>query len=374
VPRLIGSPEAEAHQTTSRLTMADEQSKAARRSRGGASGPSRAAAQAAGDDLPEIVMEEAGLHLKDTVLWFDANRPCDLAFVSHATLPRAAAPQKILATDRTVRLVRSLRADVEALVCPYNSPFHLGMLTLELRPAGHILGSAQLVADYRDRRVVYTGEFNLHPGGTCEAGEIIPCDVLVIDATFGLPRYRFPPRLDALAEVARFVDDTLADGLTPVLLAHPLGQAQEVCRHLAARGLSLRVHNTIYDVNRVYGELGVDPGPVRRFRGTPAPGDVVVFPPHLRSSPAVARLTRRRVAALSPWSVDEGYRRSVRADAAFPLSNTADYRSLMQYVRGASPRRIYTVNGHAEEFARLLRDKGYDARALTVSRQLDLFS
>src|SRR5207244_3739509 len=102
----------------------------------------------------------------------------------------------------------------------YRSPFGLGDLTLELFPAGHVLGSAQLRVSRGGASVAYTGDLCLEPNPTAEPAEVVPCDTLAMESTFGLPRYVFPPKGEVLARVRRFVDDALSDGDTPVLLGY----------------------------------------------------------------------------------------------------------------------------------------------------------
>ena len=103
-----------------------------------------------------------GLHLKDTLLWFDAEQPRELSFVSHALVPGAFDHEKIICTDRTARLLRAMtiaygrgrRAhQPQVLVTPFRRTFAIGNLSLELFPAGYVLGSASLMAGPRPARM-----------------------------------------------------------------------------------------------------------------------------------------------------------------------------------------------------------------------------
>jgi len=104
----------------------------------------------------------------------------------------------------------------------------------------------------------------------------------------------------------------------------------------------------------------------------PAPGEVVVAPPHLARSAAVLRIRKRRTAVLTGWAVEGGKFRYRGMDAAFPLSDHADYPSLLRYARASGARRVLTVHGHAAELSAALRAQGIRSEPMEERRQLEL--
>ena len=69
-----------------------------------------------------------------------------------------------------------------------------------------------------------------------------------------------------------------------------------------------------------------------------------------------------------------GARYRFGVDAAFPLSDHADYDELLEYVRMTGAKTVWTHHGFVEEFARDLRRLGYQAEPLrTPGPQLSLF-
>jgi putative mRNA 3-end processing factor len=321
----------------------------------------------------ELVRGE--LHVTGSGLFLDARRRAACAFVSHAHGDHLGRHDRTIATAATVALARRRlgeKARGEALPAAYRAPFGLGELTLELFPAGHVLGSAQILVRRNGVSLGYTGDFCLEPTLTAEPAEVMPCDVLVMESTFGLPRYVFPPKSEVLKGVRRFVDDALSDGVTPVLLGYALGKAQEILQHLGELGYRCRAHPAIHVLNRVYQEMGVSLSNVRPL-GPEGPGkdEVVVAPPHLARSSAIQRIRRRRTAILTGWAVDAHWRwRGL--DAAFPLSDHADFPSLLRYARDSGAGRVFTLHGYAEELARALRREGIRAEPLAEQRQLEL--
>ena len=325
---------------------------------------------------PPIELVHGEMHVAGSGLFLDARRRRACAFVSHAHADHLGRHDRTIATAATAALARHRLGDRlrgEVLPAEYRRPFGLGELTLELFPAGHVLGSAQIrVTNGSGLALGYTGDLCLEPTFTAEPAEVMGCDVLLLESTFGLPRYAFPPKEEVLASVRRFVDDALADGVTPVLLGYSLGKAQEILKHLGERGYPCRAHPTVHAVNRVYESLGVslpNVGPLGPEG--PGRGEVVVAPPHLSRSQAMARIRRRRTAILTGWALD-GSHRFRAVDAAFPLSDHADFPALLRYARASGAGRVYTLHGHAEPLAQALRRQGIRAEPLLPEAQLEL--
>jgi len=309
-------------------------------------------------------------------LHLDARRRVECAFVSHAHGDHIGRHDRTIATAATLALMRHRlgepkRRKTEALPAEFRAPFGLGELTLELFPAGHVLGSAQLRVMKNGIALGYSGDLCTEPTHAAEPAEVMACDVLVLESTFGHPRYVFPPKDETLRAIRRFVDDALSDGATPVLLGYALGKAQEILKYLADAGYRCACHPVVHAVNRVYESHGIALPNVRSLPPEgPDAGEVVVAPPHLARSPAMRGVRRRRTAVLTGWAIDGG--RHFHADAAFPLSDHADFPSLLKYAKATGASRVFTVHGFSDVLAAALRKEGIRAEPLVEERQLEL--
>jgi putative mRNA 3-end processing factor len=244
-------------------------------------------------------------------------------------------------------------------------------LHLELFPAGHVLGSAQVRVTRGDgHRVVYTGDLSLGPSMTATPTQTARCDTLVIESTFGHPRYRFPPRDEVYDAVAAWCRGQLAQGVRPVLFAYSLGKSQETIAQLAHRGLRVCAHHAIHDIVSLYASLGVTIA-ARRFEGHFEEGEVGLFPPFRRGT-ALHDQGRLATAVLTGWALEPWGARRSGADLAFPVSDHADFPSLLQYAAETGAREVVTVHGFAEELAVGLRKAGLFARAVSERVQLQM--
>lgn len=327
--------------------------------------------------------EHGAMHFPAEGLWLDAHRaigPEETVFVSHAHSDHTAAHARVILSPPTQRLMRSR---VGGKRQEHVLKFHhrtagadLGLRTPEthvtLLPAGHILGSAMILLERNGASLLYTGDFKLRPGLSAEFCEPRPADVLVMETTFGRPHYVFPAVTDLMAGVVRFCREALDNDETPVLLAYSLGKSQEVLAGLAGAGLPIALCEPVARMTSVYASLGWSFPPYETLDFRTAAGKVILAPPGMALEPLRRKLGPTRVAALTGWAVDSGCRYQHGSDAAFPLSDHADFPDLVEFVRRVAPRQVYTLHGFAADFAAHLRTLGFQAQALSQSEQLEL--
>jgi putative mRNA 3-end processing factor len=321
---------------------------------------------------------DRGIRIRGTPLWLDSRVGRELSFVSHAHSDHLGRHQRILATPQTLRLLSRHYKSRETTPVAFGETVEVdGGARVTLFPAGHILGSAQILVESGGQRLVYTGDFKLRSGSTCERAEVRECDVLIMECTFGRPGYRFPPREETLDRIARWIDEVHALPGVPVLLAYATGKAQELAKALGDRGYVIAAHPHVHAVCEDYAALGVPFANLERFTGSNYRNRVLLFPPNKRHSGDLAALPKRRTAFVSGWAMGQGAPVQIRTDAAFPLSDHADFDELLEYVRLARPSIVYTTHGF-DDFGKHVADAGFRVRPLASMKlekgQLCLFS
>ncbi|MGI8552248.1 MAG: MBL fold metallo-hydrolase RNA specificity domain-containing protein [Dehalococcoidia bacterium] len=319
-----------------------------------------------------------GLYLRGLDLWLDPHEKQTVAVVSHAHADHARAHTRTICTPATALLLAERRLagkSTDTVNFGQARPLVGGQLTL--LPAGHVLGSAQVLVEQEGGRLLYSGDFKLRQSLTAEQAVVPNADTLVMETTFGRPKYRFPSAEETIGRIEQFCRQALANGETAVLYVYSLGKAQELLAALGVTGLTLRIHPSIHAICEVYRHCGILLPPYQIWR----PGEhqtepepcVLLVPPQAGRAGALTSLGRLRTAYISGWAIDRGAVYRFRCDAAFPLSDHADYDELCEYVRRVGPARIFTVHGFAREFARDLRGWGYYAYPLGQPEQLQLF-
>jgi Cft2 family RNA processing exonuclease len=327
--------------------------------------------------------ERGAVHFPGLALWLDAHdsRGADeWAVVTHAHSDHIARHRRVILTEPTARLLRQrLGGQREERVLRFGERAEFsgpgGNFALTLLPAGHILGSAMALVEWAGGSLLYTGDFRLRRSDACEPCDFTAargCDWLVMETTFGRPEYVFPPMEQVAAELLAFCRTALAAGETPVLLGWTLGKAQELLCLLADSGLRIAVHEAVLPLARIYEQCGVRLGAFEPLDLKRAAGCVLICPPTFAQAPQRAALGPCKFALATGWAMDSSCQYRSGVDAAFPLSDHADFNELIAFVHHVRPRRIFTTHGFAADFAATLRDFGFDTEALVAEEQLTL--
>lgn len=321
--------------------------------------------------------------LTEVELWLDPHQSRDFAFVSHAHSDHVAPHSTILCSAPTRRLIEARYGSVanSSFLSPeFGETLILKeQFQIEMLPSGHIPGSAMLHLTRLSDGVslLHTGDFKTRPAPGAEPNTPRRADVLIMETTFGLPKFRFPAVEVVIAAMVKFVREAIEDGEVPIFMAYSLGKAQEILLRLSAYApeLKFQVHESVAKMNAEVTSLGYQLPPCTIFAPAErSPLDhVVVLPPSAARSLAVRRMRKSvRLAMVSGWGMDAGAKFRYQCDEVFPLSDHADYEDLLDFVRAVGPQRVFTIHGYTSEFAATLRGRGIEAWPLVGAAQLEL--
>jgi Cft2 family RNA processing exonuclease len=316
---------------------------------------------------PLVSLTRHGLYFPAPALHLDARSAPGTVFVSHAHSDHCSNAARILCTPETAALHDARRGRREAHCLPFDQPTPVGDAEVTLRSAGHALGAAMIVARSAEGVAAYTGDYKLRGNPFTPPAAVPRCDTLVMECTFGEPRYVFPPDEELVARLVRFCEEALADGATPVVLAYALGKGQEALWHLTRHGLDVALHGAIANMCAIHERLGYPfPGPgtwARYVRGETA-GRVLLTTPGTRKTAMVQKLPKKRIVYLTGWALHPGAWNIYKdCDLVLPLSDHADFSELVRTARESGASKIYTTHG-PPSFAARLRSLGLDAEHL----------
>lgn len=316
---------------------------------------------------------DKSIRLRDSILTLDARQYSEACCISHAHTDHIRTHRQVFATAPTIAFMKRRVRNVRATEIGFNAPFAFDGYRITFFPAGHILGSAQILAERDGQRLLYSGDFKLGESATAEALQITACDSLIMECTFGHPRYQFPPREKMIARLCEWVRAALRQGETPTLFVYVLGKSQEAMKILADNGFALCVHPAIWRLAKVYESFGYHFGDVISYRkNVPVEKRVLILPSTARRTRQMDKIPHKRTLYLSGWAIDANAKFRLGVDEALPLSDHADFPGLIEYVRRVNPKKIFTTHGPAD-FARHLRALGYDAEPLAPKSQGELF-
>ena len=321
---------------------------------------------------PWLQPHPEGIYVAPGDFWIDPSKPKPRAAVTHGHADHArGGHDAVLATAPTLAIMDVRYGEQRGVqTAAYGATQRIGDVDVTFLPAGHVLGSAQIMLDHGGERVIVSGDYKRRPDPTCVAFEPVPCDVFVTEATFGLPVFRHPPTGHEIAKVTT----ALADEPERCVLvgAYALGKAQRVIAELRAAGHDAPVylHGAVEKLCALYVAHGVDLGELRPVAGTkPAElrGRVVVAPPSALADRWSRRLPDPVTAMASGWM--RVRQRAVQRGVELPLiiSDHADWDELTATCVELSPREVWVTHGREEALVHWCQTRQIRARALDLT-------
>lgn len=320
-----------------------------------------------------ITVTGQGLHCARGGFHVDPWRAVETAVITHAHGDHARPGSKIYhAASTSIGLLRRrLGENAEIVGHAFGERFQLGEITVSLHPAGHVLGSAQVRIAGGDEVWVVSGDYKRGQDPSCEAFELVPCDVFITEATFALPIYRWSPVADVVDEIEAWWAGNRAEGKASVLCVYALGKAQRVLAELGRRGApEVLVHGAVETLLEPYREAGIALAPTRsmgpRQRGESFAGALILAPPSAAGSTWMRRFGAVSTGFASGWMRVRGNRRRRGYDKGFVLSDHVDWPDLLQTVRETGAKKVYATHGYSDTLARYLSGAGLPAEPLTT--------
>ena len=316
-----------------------------------------------------LQMTSAGLYCPAGGFYIDPWRKVHLAVVSHAHSDHARTGMGayICSASGEAVLRQRVGKTSDLQVLQFGQSMRLGGARISLHPAGHILGSAQVRIEAGGQVAVVTGDYNAtHRHQTAEPFEVVRCDLLVTESTFGLPIYQWPDAAEVMDDIHRWWRGNQEMGRTTVLPCYPLGKTQRVLASLDPSVGPIAVVGAARNFLPIYEAAGIRFPPlvdltedtVADLKGR----GILLVSFSGQEPPLLRRLQPLSYGAVSGWMQIRGVRRGQDIDRGFVLSDHSDWNGLLHCIRASGASRVGVTHGQTEVMSRYLREcEGIDS-------------
>ena len=303
----------------------------------------------------------------------DPVRPVPRAVITHGHGDHARAGHgAVLATRETLAIMEcrygeGFAGSVQPV--PYGETTVHNGVEVTLVPAGHVLGSAQIVMRWKGITAVVSGDYKRRRDPTCAPFEPVACDVFVSEATFGLPVFRHPDDAGEIAKllrsVAQFPERTHLVGV------YALGKAQRLICLLREAGYdrTIYVHGALAKLNALYESHGVplvSLAPATSDSKDKFEGAIVLAPPDTLGERWSRRFADPLTAFASGWMGVRARARQRRIELPLVISDHADWDELTKTFLELHPEEVWLTHGEEQALLRWAALNGVFARSLSL--------
>jgi putative mRNA 3-end processing factor len=318
-----------------------------------------------------LTLTQVGLYCSAGDFYIDPLRPVPRAVITHGHSDHArAGHEKILATRETLAIMAircgpDFAGSTQELA--YGEVLNIGGASVSLHPAGHVLGSAQILLSIDGKRIVVSGDYKRQSDPTCAAFEPIRCDCFISEATFGLPVFRHP---DPAEEIGKLLASLHVFPERPHLVGvYALGKAQRVLALLRESGYErpIFLHGSLAELTNYYVSTGLDFGDLQPLAGASLAklgGEILLCPPMALESLALRGNVEPRKIFASGWMRVRARARQRGIELPLIISDHADWEGLCQSVADTGCQELLVTHGESDALVYWARNRGIAASPL----------
>jgi putative mRNA 3-end processing factor len=300
----------------------------------------------------------------------DPMRPVERALITHGHSDHARpGHDAVLATQETLDLMRLRYGDNFARTTQaigYGESVDLNGVRVGFHPAGHVLGSAQIVVESEGLRIVASGDYKGVADPTCTPFELVRCDVFITEATFGLPVFRHGAPEKEIDKLLRSV--AVFPERAHLVGAYSLGKAQRVIALIRAAGYDkpIYMHGALDKITRYYAER-MDLGELRLVSGAKKAelgGALAIAPPSSLTDLWSRRFPDPVTAFASGWMRVRARARQRGIELPLVISDHADWDGLTATIAATGAREVWVTHGAEEALVHWCETRQLKAKPL----------
>lgn len=318
------------------------------------------------------------LRVKPINAFIDPPQPQARAIITHGHADHARSGHgAVLATPDTIAIMKTRYGEdcagtFQAL--EFGVPLQVDDVQITFFPAGHILGSAQVLLEHKGQRIVVTGDYKTRPDRTAQPFELVKCDLLVTEATFGLPVFQHPDPLDEIQRLLRVA--AAHPERAYVIGCYALGKAQRVISLLREAGHErpIYLHGAMIRLCALYEERGIALGELRHSLDVPKAelaGQIVIAPPSAIKDRWSRRLPDPVLAVASGWMSVKQRARQSGVELPLIISDHADWNELRETITATEAETIWVTHGREDALVYWCQQQGRVAEPLNIEAYED---
>jgi len=328
-------------------------------------------------DTSWLKISKPGLYVPPAYAHIDPVRAVDTAIITHGHADHARAGHgHVIATPETLAIMSArygANFAAQQTALPYNQQLMLGDVNVKLIPAGHVLGSAQIVLEYANTKIIAAGDYKRRSDPTCRPFQVEHCDVFITEATFGLPVFAHPEpetQIKKLLEVQHLFPER-----SIIIGAYSLGKAQRLIALLREAGYdeTIFIHGAMKKLCELYISFGIELGslqttPIGKIdnQQISLAGKFILAPPSAMGTKWAKRLSDPLVVSASGWMQVRQRAKQGGVELPLVISDHADWNDILRTIKEVNASEIWVTHGREDALIHACSQMGLSAKALSL--------
>ena len=318
------------------------------------------------------------LYISPINTYIDPSKPVENAIITHGHADHAKPGHKnVLATKETINIMKirygeNCAQNFQEL--KLNKSLKIDDVEITFYPAGHILGSVQVLAEYKGEKINFTGDYKTKNDKTCENFEPVRCHTLVTEATFGLPVFQHPNEHNEIKKLLRSLE--LFPNRPHIVGVYALGKAQRIIGLLRQQKYDKEVfiHGALEKLCNYYVEEKIFLGKLLKTNlkdKKEYQGQIILAPPSAIKNVWSRKFEDPIISQASGWmSIKQRAKQSL-VELPLIISDHADWNELTQYIKLTGAENVYVTHGREEAIVHWCKMNQINGLALSLSGRED---
>ena len=328
-------------------------------------------------DTSWLKISKPGLYVPPAYAHIDPVRAVDTAIITHGHADHARAGHgHVIATPETLAIMSArygANFAAQQTALPYNQQLMLGDVNVKLIPAGHVLGSAQIVLEYANTKIIAAGDYKRRSDPTCRPFQVEHCDVFITEATFGLPVFAHPEPETQIKKLLKV--QHLFPERSIIIGAYSLGKAQRLIALLREAGYddTIFIHGAMKKLCELYISFGIELGslqttPIGKIdnQQISLAGKFILAPPSAMGTKWAQRLSDPLVVSASGWMQVRQRAKQGGVELPLVISDHADWNDILRTIKEVNASEIWVTHGREDALIHACSQMGLSAKALSL--------
>ncbi len=318
------------------------------------------------------------LFIKDINVHIDPILPKKIAIITHAHADHARfGHQEVIATKQTIDIMKIRYGENCAkkfTVLQYGQKLQIKNYKFTLFPAGHILGSAQILIENNNHRLVITGDYKVGNDGTCENFKLIKCDTLITEATFGLPIFQHPnPKI----EINKLINSVKKNRRScHIVGAYALGKAQRVMNLLRQNNYldKIYIHGSLEKLCNYYKSQKINIGTFEKAISKDRDsyeGKIIIAPPSALKDRWSRRFPNPIICMASGWMTVKQRAKQRGIELPLVISDHSDWNELIDTIKRSEAKNVLVTHGQEDALVYYCKKNNLVSKPLSIQGRSD---